>query len=544
MKRCVAKYLSAIVAGGVTALAFPLADSLVGIEGANVVWIGLVPLLVVCCFSSPWQSLWLGYSFGLAFFGGSLFWITALRHSWGNAPLAFLAYAALVAYCAVYPGLFAWAWTKCRLRYAAGLQLKDRMVLIALAPVLWVATEWIRGFGALGFPWNVLGVSQYANRGLIQVADVCGVLGISFLIVLLNAALAMTLVRYYLLGRGGTSRRRMRFHAELALGLLAVAMCWFYGARKVLHGRYDSEAVELRVALVQPAIPQVMKWDAEHTTMIMQTLERQSDLALSGSPDLMVWPETVTPGMLRHHQASLELAVGVATNGVQLLAGTMDMDILPDGREGYFNAAILMEEAGFMVGTYHKRHLVPFGEYLPVLRHFGSLDRLSPLGFSCEFGDRDQQLIRVTKSERSIKLGVLICFEDVFSHLSRHDVRRGARLLVNQTNDAWFDGSAALRQHLAHAVFRAIENRVPLVRAANTGISAYISASGRITAVPGDGSAGVRGFSVRPVRVETGPKTLSMFTRFGDWLLAIPCVMLSILLVMMSYVKQKAGIDE
>ncbi|HSF91083.1 MAG TPA: apolipoprotein N-acyltransferase, partial [Paracoccaceae bacterium] len=261
---------------------------------------------------------------------------------------------------------------------------------------------------------------------------------------------------------------------------------------------------------------------------IFNALNDQTELALMSQPDLVIWPETATPGMLRIDPISQQLLDTVASHGrAYLLAGSMDYRQEPGSDPEYLNTSFLISTNGQIVAAYDKRHLVLFGEILPFENQLSFVKRWSPLGFSCIPGDLNQPLIQIPTQVGPMTLSVLICFEDAFPYLARRDVRRGARLLINQTNDAWFDGSAASRQHMANAVMRAVENRVPMVRAANTGMTCFIDRFGRISerVLGSRGEGRARGFSVAAVDVFARSLPLTLYTRCGDWLFAIPCAM-------------------
>jgi apolipoprotein N-acyltransferase len=318
------------------------------------------------------------------------------------------------------------------------------------------------------------------------------------------------------------------------VGLAIVAICWSWGVRTVRKASPGKGSL-LRVVAIQPAIPQLQKWNETHEAEIVKALKEQTELALMCKPDLIVWPETATPGMLRIDPVSLRLLEMVANHGqTALLAGSMDYRQEDDHDPEYLNASFLISTNGQISASYNKRHLVLFGEILPFERQVPFIQRWSPLGFSCVPGEPDQPLMQLANPTRNappIPLSVLICFEDAFPYLARRDVRRGARLLINQTNDAWFDGSAASRQHMANAALRTVENRLPMVRAANTGITCFIDRFGRITerVLPSQGNNQSRGFSVASIRAGTSEMALTLYTRFGDWILGIPCAIATLL---------------
>lgn len=517
-------WAAALLSGFLLACSFPAPEWLSGVAGGSAAWLALLPLLLVLM-QVRRRPLWgalAGLVTGLVFYGISLSWLLALRYTWGNVPLTVLAWMGLSLYCSLYLALFGacTAWTAQRVRQKGRY---GALWLLVAVPALWAGSEWLRAVVGTGFPWNVLGTSQYTNPVLLQTARWFGVYGVSALLLVFQTSLVLTGLRIY--GETRKTLPRSRVHLELMAGLLVMALAWSYGMRSVLaarrQGTVEAER-SIRVAVVQPAIPQVLKWSQAQADAITHVLATQSELALLSRPTLVVWPETATPGMLRFDAGSRDVARSVTDAGVWLLAGSMDAD---PNKQGYYNAGLLLSPAGGITATYRKRHLVPFGEFVPFARWVPLLERLAPLGFSCVAGRMDQPLLHIPLPDvqEPVRAGVLICFEDVFPYVSRFDVKRGARLLINQTNDGWFDGTAASRQHLAQAVLRCVENGVPMVRAANTGISAFIAASGAVTEAPDVDAAGLRGFGVRSIRLPGEDFTLGLYTRYGDWLFGIPC---------------------
>ena len=457
-----------------------------------------------------------------------------------------LAWVALAAYCGLYIGLFSFLLSSVfstrskQDGVSRAVLLFRSMMLVLLAPILWVGCEYLRAILFTGFPWNPLGVSQYRNIAVIQLAAWGGVYAVSGIVVLLNAAIAMTILRIATEMR--SRERRRRIHFELMIGLALVAICWSQGVRTIRRAdARPADTQPIRIAAVQPQIRQVRKWSDDQRSSIYRALQEQSELAAMSRPDLIVWPETAIPDLIRIDAAAQDIVSSLLTNGTMLLVGGMDFEEW-DESVAYYNASFLMAESGGIVGCYRKRHLVPFGEYVPFENHIALVKRLVPLGFSCTPGEGSELMTlpsRNTTSRGALPFGVLICFEDIFPYLARHDVRRGARFLVNQTNDAWFEDSAASQQHMANAVFRAIENRVALVRCANTGVTCFVDPFGRILEmlIGDDGRTDMRGFAVAEVHVaEAGPPR-TPYTRFGDWLFARPCAMVSTVLLLMVWMK-------
>ncbi|NNJ71017.1 MAG: apolipoprotein N-acyltransferase [Kiritimatiellales bacterium] len=230
----------------------------------------------------------------------------------------------------------------------------------------------------------------------------------------------------------------------------------------------------ITLALVQPNIPQTEKWDAQKDREIRATLRELTDAAsrIDGI-DLIAWPETAVPDFVRTSRDSYDLIRQLTqAGGTPLLVGTMDVAFLESGRI-YYNSSMLFGPDGNEMAKYDKQHLVPFGEYVPFA---GLLRKFTPLDIDFSHGDGNTLLSVPGRPP----FAVLICFEDTVAPLSVNAVRAGARWLINQTNDAWFDPSAQSEQHLAHAVFRCVENRVPMARCCNTGVTSIIDAFGFI----------------------------------------------------------------
>jgi len=539
-KKNLAKSAAVLISGFLLACAFPLPGFLKTMEGASAAWLGLIPLIIVIRLSRPKAAFWWGWLGGFVFWLITLVWLLQLRNSWGVLPLVILSWIGLSAYCALYTGLFGFLLAKTFPVFDAeqgiageaagagsGIKFAYRVVPLVMAPVIWIGTEYLRAVIGTGFPWNCLGVCQYQNIPAIQIASWGGVYAVSGLIVLLNSALAMTAIRVITEVR--YRKKRGRIHYELMLGLIAVAVCWSFGVRRVKLGdavQGVTQVQTIRVASVQPNIAQPKKWYPGFRDESYAALEKQSDLAMMSKPDLLVWPETAIPDILTVDPTAQKVVGSLVTEKTSILVGSLDFEQTED-RLDYYNASFLVEGDRHIAGTYRKRHLVPFGEYLPFENQVPLIKRMAPLGFSCLPGDDNQILELKTKTAGISLFGILICFEDVFPYLGRRDVRAGARFLVNQTNDGWFQGSSASRQHMANAVFRAVENRVPMVRCANTGITCSIDRFGRIFEMLSDdnGNTELCGFSVSELNLEPENRKLTLYSRFGDRLLAIPSML-------------------
>lgn len=456
--------LGSLLSGILLALSFP------GSGNSSLAFIGLVPLMFAVQSASGKKAVLLGLLAGFVFFMLSMGWLHNLTGTVAGVALkasALLGYAVLSLYCALYfipiaitVSIGVKRWGVCGFRANVRLMFSVTMV--------WVAAEYLRSFLFTGFPWNALGVSQYASPVLIQVAEWGGVYIVSACIVWMNAALFITLRQYI----HGIRAKQYRPHGELMMGLLPLALSVAYG----LHTFFDQPepGESIRVALVQPNIQQTEKWDREKDQQIRDTLAVLTETAARVDDlDLIIWPETALPDFVRASEPSQDLVRRMVGQGTPLLVGSMDADYSKSGRT-YYNSSILFGTNGTEVAKYDKQHLVPFGEYVPFPKF---MNKFTPIEVDFAGGTESTLIPLQNKAPFSI----LICFEDIVAPLSVKAVRNGARWLVNQTNDAWFDPGPQSEQHLAHAVFRCIENRVPMARCCNTGITCTIDAFGTVT---------------------------------------------------------------
>jgi apolipoprotein N-acyltransferase len=346
--------------------------------------------------------------------------------------------------------------------------------------------------------------------------------------------------------------------------LLLMAVVWSVGVRRVraLRASAGEELRPMRVVAIQPNVPQLKKWPDAFESEIYGALEDRMDLvtALQAEIDLVVWPETALPGFLPDDsEVATFVRQLVRETGTPLLVGAMEIGGRHPRGDGadpddvsqppqpwdwiLHNSTFLYAGDGTLVGRYRKQHLVPFGEYLPMDQHWGWVRRLEPLGFSCTPGRESAVFSVETPAGATIPFSSLICFEDVFAGVARGMVRNGARLLVNQTNDAWFDGSVAAVQHMSHCVFRCVENRLPAVRAANTGVTCFIDRTGQID----ETSRGILkrkewtliDYRSETVAVPRDDMVLTFYTRFGDWPLAIPAAILALVASVMTWRQSK-----
>lgn len=457
-------------------------------------FVGLVPLLLALEGVPPRQAAGLGYVAGLAFYLATVWWVVNTMTTYGQMPLL-LSLVALWLLCGVlaaYTAAFAWV-----LALGARWLPLPRAIVPLAAAALWTALEFLRTSLFSGFPWALFGYSQYRQPTIRLLASAVGVYGISTLLVLVNATLADLLARGVRpRGEGGRWRG-----ALLPVAITCAALLATIGYARGVW-RDPTGGAPIRVGLLQGNIDQSLKWDRTYQTATLEIYERLARQVAAEHPGLIVWPETALPFFLRREpELGLRAHRFVRETGIPMLVGSPDVG--EDGR--LYNTAFLLGPDGVIRGRYDKRHLVPFGEYVPLKSVFFFLDKLV-----VGIGDFGRGRTATVFSLDGARFSVMICYEVIFPGEVREFVRRGAEFLVNITNDAWFGRSSAPTQHLAMAAMRAVENGSYLVRAANTGITAVIAPSGEIVAQTGNFTQAALVGTIRPRRTETP------YTRYGD----------------------------
>jgi apolipoprotein N-acyltransferase len=452
----------AFISGGLLFLSFPK----YGI--GYVAWIALVPLLLALHKTSVKSALITGFCTGLVFNVGLIYWISLVVVNYGYLPLAvgLVAMLFLAAYLSIYIALFAGG--------IAYLREKGISQIIA-APLLWTCLEYLKSHLLTGFPWENLAYSQYLNPHVIQIADIAGIYGIAFVIVFINAVIS-NLLKYSLPGYDGKGWQRPVREAAGAL-LLLIAI-FIYGDLRIKEVQAQLKtAPSMDVALIQGNIDQSVKWDPQNQQETLMTYKSLSNLKSASGSGLIVWPETAVPFYFQDMDDRSRQVYQVAKEtGNWLLFGSPSY-IKESGSASYLNSAFLISPAGRISGRYDKVHLVPYGEYVPLRSWFPFIGKLVVGVGDFRAGGGYHPL-----AMNNHQIGVLICYEAIFPEASRTYKNKGAELLVNITNDAWFGFSSAPYQHLSMTVFRAVENRLYVVRAANTGISAIVDPAGKIVA--------------------------------------------------------------
>lgn len=455
-------------------------------------WICLVPLLVSGADRRPFSCLVLGWISGFLFHLGLVYWITVSMTCYGGIP--WLVSVLVLVLFALFLGLF----TALSLYICSVVCCRTGWKYTAVLPPVWTAMEYVKSWVFTGFPWDNLAHSQFQQLVIIQIADSGGVWCISFLIVAVNCAIAETLVRVIHRDRWPWS--------DIIWAFVLFAGALGYGYVRLAEQSAPSGIMPLRVSMVQPNIPQDLKWNPAYLEATLDKFGSLTTTANAFSPALIVWPESAMPFFYEAEPAYKRVLHDIVAKGsAHLLFGSPSFEQTPDGQL-FFNSAYLLSPHGEVLGKYDKIHLVPYGEYVPLKHLFPFLEKMvqSISDFTPGKGIRLLPL-------PACRLGTVICYEIIFPDLVRQFVAAGAQALVNITNDAWFGSTSAPVQHLAIAVFRAVENRRWIARCANTGISAFISPEGRICARTDIFTEAV----LSDVIYCKGQKTL--YTRWGDF---------------------------
>ena len=542
-------YLLAIGAGLLLTAAFPK----IGIAGCA--WVAPALLIAAAYGKRGGDAFRVGYVAGLAYFLSSLYWLLLIPVT--GFPV--LGWFSLSAFIALYPAVWVWLvnWWGERPREPEQTSWSGRALWSLIGAAVWVALEMVRVRLLGGFPWNPLGASQYQLIPLIQIASVTGVYGVSFLVVWLSLSLFSATRMIF---RRPASR--FAWQAETLLPLAVVAVLFAVGFAR-MNGQNPSGAT-LRITLIQPSIPQALIWDPNANTNRFRQLLELSERALTSaqqtneplsrpadtrSPpggergasktDLLIWPEAAVPEF--DQTSFIAITNLVRMHHVWLIFNAEDY-VWRSGtgtNNDYdaFNAAFLFNPGGRCAAIYHKQKLVIFGEYIPLGRWLPFIKWFTPITGSFASGtnavpfemerraparldakETAQRAGTVLGAPDRVKTATLICFEDIFPQLAREYVQDDTDFLVNLTNDGWFGEGAAQWQQAAAAVFRAVENGVPLVRCSNNGLTCWADASGRLREIFKDPAGSVYGPGAITIEIPVGIKREPTFyNRHGDW---------------------------
>ena len=456
-------FLLSALSGALLALTFP------GHNWEILAWVAWIPLFFAMENTTPQRAALLGFTTGMVFYNWGLNWINNTLINYGNLHwiLSFAVLGLLSAYLSVIIALFCYF-----LRRACG---ENRIHFFVFAPVLWTSLEYLRStHSEYGFSWLGLGYSQFQNLPVIQPAEWTGVYGISWLIILVNCGL-------YLSWKCWREQNQNEFELKTGWRILSVtvfvfAMWQVYGTiiwKETLSS--ITNRPNIKMGLIQGNVEQFMKWNPVYQNHVIQKYKDLTLKAAKEDPALIIWPETATPFYFEESKTETEMMRNLAREiKIPILFGSPHREKI-NGEQIYFNSAYLLSESGETLSRYDKSHLVPFGEFVPFRKILFFIEKLVVM--IGDFGRGKEATVMETAGN---KAGVSICYEMIFPDLIRQAVKNGANFLVNITNDAWFGKSAASYQHMSMGALRAVENRVPIVRAANTGISGTIDATGKL----------------------------------------------------------------
>jgi apolipoprotein N-acyltransferase len=411
------------------------------------------------------ESFKIGLIFGTIFFYGCQYWIYHSINSYGSVP--FIVSLSIVLLLSLYEGLYIGIFAV----LLNQIHNKTRFPITLTAPILWINLEYLRGILFTGFPWSMLGHTLYKSHNLIQICDITGVFGLSFLIVFSNSIIAL-----FFYNRSINNKNYLNLSINAAIFVILIIGIMLYGQNRIIF--YDNiKDSPLTISIIQPSIEQGKKWNSQYQNEVINIYKKLTLASLKDHPNLIIWPETSLPFLygsdkeytddFNNFQKSLN---------TYLLFGSILVRQTTLDDYKLSNSAILMSSNGKILYVYDKIHLVPFGEYVPLSEILFFINKLVPSIGTYLHGER-----YVVGQTEIGSFATLICYEIIFPDLVRRFFQNNGNFIITITNDAWFGATSGPYQHFIISIFRAIENRKPLVRAANTGISAFIDPTGRIT---------------------------------------------------------------
>lgn len=492
-------------------------------------WVAVVPLLFAVWNASGKDAFRSGMVYGFAYFAASLYWIEHSVRVYGMLPL-FISVGAVALLCLIlslYTGLFAYFFMRA--------YRTTQLPAVLIAPVFWVTLDIARTYFLSGFPWASIGYSQYKCLAIIQIADITGVYGVTFLLLAVNGIIFDTLIYKRRKQEAPLFPSITTIAGGITLGVVLM-FTLVYGFIKLRQQTWGDRLV---ISVAQGNIDQSDKWDPDRGNMIVNTYYDLTRTLAARKPALIVWPEASIPFIFNYHKAlTNELKEFVASVKTPVLLGAVESSVSAtpsaltsgntsgnmantkaDEERQLANSAVLIGADGKVSASYRKIHMVPFGEYIP----WGlPVRKLVPLVGDFLPGD-EYRIMQVG----DVPFGVVICYEIIFPELVREFAARGAQFLTTVTNDAWFGRTSAPYQHFSMAVFRAVENRLPVVRAANTGISGFIDDKGRIIR-----ASGIYSKEALTETITTRKGGVSFYTKFGNvfgYFCMVGAIMLTVL---------------
>lgn len=490
------KLILIILSAIFTALAFP------PYKFGFLIYISPVLLLYLLDEASLKEAFGIGYVWGSVFNMALLYGVF-----WATVPGTFGAIIIL----ALVPAFQCWLYRLVARRSA--------VLGLILWPLLWVAFDYLRTFSELNFPWSDFAYTQSYYLPLIQISEVTGLYGVSLMIYIVNALIFASFIF-------NVNRIKQRILLVTALCLPLIFL--IYGLVRIPS---DSESGNIRVAIAQGNIGPDIKWENGGDRISYNSFVELTRQAAKDSALLVVWPETAMPFYLLHEPAKyLALKSLIDSLHINILTGIPEYERVGKDEYIYFNAAVLLQPGNHPIQTYSKIKLLPMSERIPFSGRFKILKDIH-LGQADFSSGRNPVVFRLD----SLKFAALICFESAFPGYCADFCRNGAMFLVVITNDMWFGPSSIPFQHAQMSIFRAIENRVPVVRCANTGVSMFIDRWGRAT---NRTATFVRALEIAEIRPE---KSASLYNRYGNWL-PLACTIIIPLIIAFAFLGRKGYI--
>jgi len=505
MKLRAVYFLGAAACGLLTAAAFPKFDQMF------LAWISFIPLFFLLAGKTPGRAFLLGGTAGVFFYGGLLYWIPAVPKHYGGLStfLSLLVYLLLIFLLALTWALFGLAFSF--------IHRKRPMTAFYAAPFLWVALEYLMTHALTGFPWGVLGLSQAKNLLFIQMVGVTGIYGVSFILIFFQAMFV---------GSIKTSRR-----LPFAAGMITLVLVHFFGFLALKMPAPTAESFP--AAVIQGNVSSDIYWGMVSDDRISEIFDEHLALTqkvVSDGAKLVVWPEFSVPLCFNCEEGMYQVSAArlkqfARETGTTLLLGTNEV-AGPESRRLYFNSAVCLAPDG-TISRSAKMHLVPFGEYTPYKKILGFIEKISHA-----VGEVTPGPEAVLHNYAGRPFASPICYEIIFPDLVRRMTKKGASFLVTITNDGWYGKSSAPYQHFAQAIFRAVENRRYVLRAATTGISGVIDPWGRVLQKTEIGVQTTASETITPNR------HLTFYSRFGD-VFSFLCLTISALILILALLKRR-----
>jgi apolipoprotein N-acyltransferase len=500
------KIIFSVITGLLAVFAFPKFNL------SFLIWASLIPLVFVIMQTGLGQSFLYGFVSGFIFNAVGLYWLVPmLQSNTGSYPQAIFAACVLWTYLALYWGI----WGLCLVlsknitQKVVKNELNANILIIIFGSCIWVLLEYTRTYLLTGFPWMLIGYSQFECSKIIQIAEFTSVYGVSFLVMFCNLC-------FYFWALKPKSNSKYLY---IALTLIVAVV--LFGIVRTHKFKFFGDK-KYSVAIVQPNIAQDKKWDAAYKDEIISKLKKYACEIAENKTDLVLWPEAVMPEYIPYDKEIYNYAKNIAG----ITGGLSIMGSLHNEGKCCYNSALAFENSGGYKVAHNKNHLVPFGEFIPFRKFFGKF-----FGVLNQMGDSLKGTDANVFDNGRVRAGSIICSENWFPDISRRFALSGARVLTNHTNDAWFFDTAALPQHFAMNVFRAVETRKDVIVSANSGISGIIKASGAIVdRTPSSKSALLRG-----IFCQNDFKTF--YVKYGDVFIYLCMGLVFFVLIPMGFAK-------